>query len=198
MIWNFIFFKTKTLPFFVSLINAARHPVFFGKRRPRINAAPDLTQRRELYKLINAAASIRVNTVYIRQIQSIAQFKKQIKLNLNPKPKSWYSLGNRKISIALARLRMDCSSLKNDLFKLNIIDSSHCECGFDKETCKHYFLDCPLYNTEREILMTDLRNFNFNLTLRNLLYGDDNLSDEFNVLAYLSIQYFMKETKRFD
>ena len=59
-------------------------------------------------------------------------------------------------------------------------------------------LDCPLYNTEREILMTDLRNFNFNLTLRNLLYGDDNLSDEFNVLVYLSIQYFMKETKRFD
>ena len=46
--------------------------------------------------------------------------------------------------------------------------------------------------------MTDIRNFNFNLTLRNLLYGDDNLSDEFNVLAYLSIQYFMKETKRFD
>ena len=46
--------------------------------------------------------------------------------------------------------------------------------------------------------MTDFRNFNFNLTLRNLLYGDDNLSDEFNVLAYLSIQYFMKETKHFD
>ena len=43
--------------------------------------------------------------------------------------------------------------------------------------------------------MTD---FNFYLTLINLPYGDDNLSDEFNLLAYLSIQYFMKETKRFD
>ena len=58
-----------------------------------------------------------------------------------------------------------------------------------------YFLDCPLYNTEPKILMIDLRNFNFNLTLRNLLYGDDKLSDELNELAYLSIQYFMKETK---
>ena len=28
-----------------------------------------------------------------------------------------------------------------------------------------------------------------------MLYGDENLSDEINVLAYLSIQYFMKETK---
>ena len=81
---------------------------------------------------------------------------------------------------------------------MNIIDSSNCECDFDNETCKHYFLDCPLYNIECEILMTDLRNFDFNLMLRNLLYGDDNLSDEFNVLAYLSIQYFMKETKRYD
>ena len=34
-----------------------------------------------------------------------------------------------------------------------------------------------------------LNSSNFNLTLRNLLYGDDNLSDEFNVFAYLSIQY---------
>ena len=93
---------------------------------------------------------------------------------------------------------MDCSSLKNDLLKLNKIDSSNCECGFDNETCKHYFLDCPLNNPECEILMTDLRNFNFNLTLGNLLYGDDNLSDEFNVLAYLTFQYLMKETKRFD
>ena len=84
-------------------------------------------------------------------------------------------------------LRMDCSSLKNDLFKLNIIDGSNCECGFDNETCNHFCLDCPLYNTEHEILMTDLQNFNFNLTLRNLLFGDDNRSDEINVLAYLSI-----------
>ena len=69
---------------------------------------------------------------------------------IHQKPQFWNSLGDRKISIALARLRMDCSSLKNDLFKLNIIDSSNCECGFENETCQHYFLDCRLYNTERE------------------------------------------------
>ena len=58
-------------------------------------------------------------------------------------------------------------------------------CGFDNETCKHYFLDCPLYNTECDILMTDIRNFN--LTLRNLPYGDDNLSGEFNVFGIFGL-----------
>ena len=95
-------------------------------------------------------------------------------------------------------LRMDCSSLKKNLFKLNIIENANCECGFENETCRHYFFDCPLYNTEREKLFTDFQNFNFNLTLRNLLYGDENLTDENNVLAYLRIPIFMKETKRFD
>ena len=70
------------------------------------------------------------------------------------------------------------------VFQLNVI--ANCACGFHKETCKHYFLDCLLYNTWRETLIGDLRNFN--LTLRNLLYGDHNLSDQIHVLAYLAFQ----------
>ena len=90
---------------------------------------------------------------------------------------------------------MECSSLKIDLFKLNIIENRNCECGFENETCRHYFFDCSLYNTEREKLFTDFQNVNFNLTLRNLLYGDKNLTDENNILVCLCIQLFIKETK---
>ena len=123
------------------------------------------------------------------------QFKSKIKSD-TPKPKIWYMYGDRKYSIIHARLRMGCS-LKYDLFKLNIIDSPKCACGYCTETCNHYFMDCQLYTKERELLFNNLNNIGFKISLNTILFGDNSLCVDTNIIAVYKIHDFIGESKRF-
>ena len=133
----------------------------------------------------------------IKSATSISDFKNKLKSS-NCKPKIWYSHGERKISIVQARLRMECSSLKDHLCKLSIIQEATCSCGFKSESVHHYFLTCPLYMTERVELQENLRQINFKITIDNILFGDENRTVDENILANSFIQHFIKCTKRFD
>ena len=42
--------------------------------------------------------------------------------------------------------------LNEYLHRFNIIESAKCECDAEKETMKHYLLNCELYNEERDVL----------------------------------------------
>jgi len=41
---------------------------------------------------------------------------------------SYYSFGNRRVNIIHTKLRNQCSSLKQDLFRVNLVESSECSC----------------------------------------------------------------------
>ena len=59
-----------------------------------------------------------------------------------------YWLKFRNISqfdIQYARLRRNCSSLKYDLFRCNIIKDSRFVCGFIREDASHFLLNCHLH-----------------------------------------------------
>ena len=83
----------------------------------------------------------------IRNIPSTSQFKSSVR-NLPPKPLNYLSAGERKFNIILTRLRHRSSSLKSDLFTINIIDNRKCRCGAEVENAEHYFFECLLYDVE--------------------------------------------------
>ena len=61
---------------------------------------------------------------------------------------------------------MNCSELKYHLYINHVVETPNCLCGCI-ETPQHYFLECPLYPTHRDILLAY-----FPLSLKNILYGD--------------------------
>ena len=69
----------------------------------------------------------------------------------------WSHHKNRKIEVAMARLRLGHSKLKSHLYRLNLADSPNCNhCGIP-ETTNHFLLHCHRYYNERCILLNKLR-----------------------------------------
>jgi hypothetical protein len=94
-------------------------------------------------------------------------------------------------------LRIGCSALKFDLFdQLKVIQDPNCACKGGVENAIHYFYDCPLYKTERAIMMDNLYKIaKFNIG--TLLYGDKKLGENANREIFECVQTYMVATKRF-
>ena len=106
-------------------------------------------------------------------------------------------IGNRVDQIIMAKLRLNCSSLKSHLFNLNIIDSQTCACGYNKENSIHFFLICPLYNGPRVTLHDNVVGIAA-FTPKTLLYGSKELSFESNSKIIKATLTFIHQTKRFE
>ena len=52
------------------------------------------------------------------------------------------------------RLRLGFSSLREYLYKISRCALPYCECGLDYESVKHFFLFCPRYAAQRNLLLT--------------------------------------------
>ena len=132
----------------------------------------------------------------IRSIPSTSQFKSSIR-NLPPKPLKYLSAGERKFNIILTRLRHRSSSLKSDLFNINIIDNRNCSCGAEVENAEFYFFECPLYDVERDRLLKSLPQ-NYNITFDFNVKGCATLSYESNEYNIISVLKFNRESRRFE
>ena len=66
-----------------------------------------------------------------------------------------FLIGDRKTNILLTRLRNGCSTLKADLYRVNLIIFPICQCGHANEDAFHYLFQCNLYTNQR------LRPFSF-------------------------------------
>ena len=112
---------------------------------------------------------------------------------------SYYNCGNRFVNVIQTRIRHNCSSLKSDLFRVNICDSPCCDCGQPVEDAYHYFFVCNRYAIHRQNLILnilDLHNF-IVIDTRLLLWGDQNLPEDINIRLFKLVHVFIKETKRF-
>lgn len=132
----------------------------------------------------------------IRSIPSTSQFKSSVR-NLPPKPLNYLSAGERKFNIILTRLRHRSSSLKSDLFNINIIDNRNCSCGAEVENAEHYFFECPLYDVERDRLFRSLPQ-NYNITFDFIVNGCATLSYESNKYNIISVLKFIRDSRRFE
>ena len=80
-----------------------------------------------------------------------------------------------------------------------------CECSFDSESLKHFFLYCPRYAAQLNVLLTSAakilgetwsssrvaRKLNF------LLYGVESVNCEINCALFHEVQSFIINTNRF-
>ena len=95
--------------------------------------------------------------------------------------------GSRVGQILHTRLRLDCSALNYDLNRRKLIDSKLCECG-EVENAKHFIFQCPLFNEHRQLHLSDLVT---NCSLRDLLFGSNNLTDQENADVFQKVQMYI-------
>jgi hypothetical protein len=69
---------------------------------------------------------------------------------------SYFSFGDRYLSVLHARLRNKCSSLNSDLFKSNLVPSASCLCGYKNECSEHFLLYCNKFNLLRNNMLIEL------------------------------------------
>ena len=129
-----------------------------------------------------------------RNSSSLLEFKNRIK-QISEKPLNYKVARDRASKIALTRIKHTCSSLKADLFRVNIVPSALCSCGPTNETAEHYFFRCPLYDIHRNRLLASIPVVP--VTLNTLLHGHEYLTNETNQAIYKSVLQFIKDTSRF-
>ena len=112
----------------------------------------------------------------------------------NQKPNSYFNLGNRKLNVILARIRMECSELNSHLFANHVIPNPLCQCG-EVETVTHYFLECPVYTLHRLRLANQLSLLDIDFTVEILLHGTSHLIDDRAMIEH--IDQFITATDRF-
>ena len=86
--------------------------------------------------------------------------------------------------------------LKLDLhFHLHVEDSPLWTCHPVVEDVRHYFLECPLYTVQRNVLLQEIITLNTEPSVLNLLFG--NISVDSNISLALSVQKFITAAGRF-
>ena len=117
-------------------------------------------------------------------------FKKNINLNVVKTPKHFYYYTDRKSHIMHTRLRTHCSALNEHLHSKNIIDNPHCSCGAIENTF-HFMFECDNYSEHRRIMNIKLIDF-VNLSLNDLLFGDESLSIDQNTMIFKCSMLYYK------
>jgi len=132
---------------------------------------------------------------HIKNIQEISVFKRAI---TRPETDNvLYSIGQRKIQIIHSQLRLECSLLASHLYNIHVKDSPNCSICSVKEDSKHFFFECPLFNTQRDKLYNSVQSINaFNLD--TLLFGSDELTFDENAIVFEAVHEYIVSTKRFD
>ena len=75
--------------------------------------------------------------------------------------------------------------------------NNSCPRGNGRETTKHYLFECPLYNTERIVMLSDINVIGIPPNLNNLLYGCRDKSKALNFQLFDIVQKFIKDSERF-
>ena len=174
---------------------------------------PDSVQNRSQYLLRNAdnITTIHTNSVLyynsflpsavrtwnnlsndIRSSTSLNEFKRKLSEHII-KPPNYFNYGKRVVQIHHARLRLECSALKQHLFKKNLVDSPLCTCGIP-ETSKHFLLDCPNYHQERTRTLSEFLRF----PVKSLLFGDSRRPEDENIQIFEAVHRYIILTGRFD
>ena len=116
---------------------------------------------------------------------------------VTPKVPAYYDCGDRLDQILYTRLRTECSSLNQHLFRRNLVQNPYCLCG-EIENNKHFLLTCPRHTQMRsEMVLSIQQKTNVELTTDVLLFGTDAVSVEVNTFIFKAVQKYIKLSKRF-
>ena len=125
----------------------------------------------------------------------MSAFKNKLRRDVEQVPIYYYG-GNRFAQIHHTRMRLNCSTLNDFLFRCNLIDSPRCRCGAATENTSHFLLNCPSYNEQRQQYLQTLDLGN-RFCIQVLLYGDPLKSFDWNSSVFRAVQMYIVKTKRF-
>ncbi len=131
----------------------------------------------------------------LKKVSSYETFTAQLNKPSIAIPKHYY-VGSRKANIILARLRMGCSELNDDLYRIGVIDSPACSCGARKENAFHFFMVCPKYTTIRQQMHSEIIKA-AKYSIGVILYGDKNKCDKTNNDIVNLVHNFITSSNRF-
>jgi len=155
------------------------------------SALPVVRTRTSLYYNSFIPSSIRLwnwQPDNIRLSPSIQALKYSLKSNISSKPFYYYTC-SRLGQILHCRLRMQCSSLNQHLYRKNIVDSPKCICG-STESTTHYLFHCLRYTAQKQMYINYI-NVPINLITEILLLGSPKLALNQNVELFLAVQKFI-------
>ncbi len=132
-----------------------------------------------------------------RNSTSINMFKSSITTLVDCAP-NYYTCGNRLLNIIHTRLRHRCSNLNADLFLVNLSETMECHCGYTYENNYHYFIQCPSYAMYRHVMFDCIQLCGGQPDLNTILFGSNILQSNQNEAIFISVQEYIKKTKRFD
>ena len=134
----------------------------------------------------------------VRTLPTILRFKSNIN-TIPDKIPDYTNVGERKYTIKLTRIRHRRSSLKNDLYGVNIIPSPACSCGAPFENADHYFFNVPYKLTKETIFFINLNRLQINdADVAVLTTGSHNYDEIINRSIIQFAFKFIKDSQRFE
>jgi hypothetical protein len=120
---------------------------------------------------------------------------------LDKKLNNYYKLlyyGERWASIHHCRLRIGCSALNNDLMSnLYVRDKANCSCGAAIEDAYHFFMECPMYYRNRQLLLEKVSKL-CTPSIEVLLHGCKNLCFDDNRIIFDAVHLYINQSHRFE
>ena len=94
----------------------------------------------------------------IRNVGCHSAFKNNTLKYIRPTPKNVFICKNHRGIKLITRLRVGHSHLREHKLKHRFHDTLNpiCSSGFDVESTSHYILYCPMYNDERQTLLSTI------------------------------------------
>ena len=143
----------------------------------------------------------------MRNTTSRSDFTRQVwQRHGTPEPPLLHSHGTKTGNTHHTRMRIGLTTLNAHQFRIQHPGTSSpaCICGYSQENTNHYILDCPLYNTSRSRLFSNVTavipnfdNLPAKLKLDTLLFGK-NVSNKEGVLVAAYLQTYIQTTRRFN
>ena len=133
-----------------------------------------------------------------KNLSTLTTFKKHVisKFNKSYIP-SYFTFGNRYISVLHARLRNRCSNLNNDLYINHIHGNPLCDlCGVVEDAI-HYFFHCRRYTIKRQVFNKTVRMLQ-PLSINLILFCNENWNFETNIVLFRAVQRYILVTKLFN
>ena len=142
----------------------------------------------------------------VKILPSLTCFKKHLDSFIRPKGNVFYGINDNSGIELLTKIRVAFSDLRDHRYTHNFnCNSPICACGMEDETSVHYFLCCPRYQSQRNILLskiseiigsdvTILPNDHLN---KILMYGSNVYSLICNKLIIEQAIFFIKSSMRF-
>ena len=131
---------------------------------------------------------------FVQEYHSIGQLKHYLS-SLDTLIPSYYYRGKRREQVLHCKLRLGISDLNYDLCRRHLSCNPACSCQNPQETAEHFLIHCPNYQLHRAQTISHVPADQ--ISIKNLLFGNSDLSVAENEVIFNAVQSFIRLSGRF-